>query len=456
MLAGHLEHVGQRKAGDHIQHRAADTGFVKHLAQHRPGHRVGHDVADLVLDREVALDEFKLLRAVAAFGREPVARLGVLLRQDVVGVGLFDAVEGDGVLDIACAGGDRVFAALQRQLLKDGHVVNSYFGPDGLAVEQQRDFRLVGVDIDAALAGGAVRKAAAADMHHRRGGPVGLVNVEGVLLDLAVVGHKALVVAALAAALVAGVGRKVEHVPHMGAPDIGAGREGLEHFVVVVCLVFLGVVVVFRLGGMPGQDGFGAVLRDADRAGGVLFVELIQPGAVFLHLAHVPAEVVVIAEHIGDVDMFGIHRDHADLGHRGQAAGVQALAQGVELAEVLVERFGLAADRDLVGNAPEADGGVVVVLGDQLGHLADCVVVRGLAGVELADERDLGPDDHARLVGQLIEIRVVLVVGQADRVGANLLDQGHVLLMLLAGDGPAHVKAVLVAGDAVQRVGLAV
>ena len=50
----------------------------------------------------------------------------------------------------------------------------------------------------------------------------------------------------------------------------------------------------------------------------------------------------------------------------------------------------------------------------------------------------------------------MLVVGQADCVCADLLNQGHVLLMFFRGQGPAHVQPVLMAGNAVQRVALAV
>ena len=99
---------------------------------------------------------------------------------------------------------------------------------------------------------------------------------------------------------------------------------------------------------------------------------------------------------------------------------------------------------------------MVVVLADQLGHLADGVVVGLLAGDEAADEGDLSPDHEAGVVAQVVEILVVLVVGQADGVGAHFLDEGDVLLMVGAADGPALVEAVLMAGDAVQGHVLAV
>ena len=70
----------------------------------------------------------------------------------------------------------------------------------------------------------------------------------------------------------------------------------------------------------------------------------------------------------------------------------------------------------------------------------------------LRDVGDLGPDDHAVLVAQVIEVLRVLVVGQADGVGADLADQVHILLVHLFGQRVADAAAVLMAGHAVQRV----
>ena len=224
----------------------------------------------------------------------------------------------------------------------------------------------------------------------------------------------------------------------------------------VVAGVFLGVVVVVREGGVPLEDVLGAVLRHAQAAVGVQLMELVEPGAVVLHIAHVPAEVMVVALHIGDVGVLGVHGNHGHLRHGGQAGGVQLLAQGVQLGEVLVQALGLARDGDLVGDAPEEDGGMVVVLGNQLGHLGDGVVVGFLGGDELADEGDLRPQGKAGVVAQVIEILVMLIVGQTDGVGADLLDEGDILLVVRLGERPALVLTVLMAGNAVQRHILAV
>ena len=54
---------------------------------------------------------------------------------------------------------------------------------------------------------------------------------------------------------------------------------------------------------------------------------------------------------------------------------------------------------------------MVVVLDDQLGHLAAAACVGILAGFEHADERNLGPNGKTDGVAGVIEILTVLVVG---------------------------------------------
>ena len=60
------------------------------------------------------------------------------------------------------------------------------------------------------------------------------------------------------------------------------------------------------------------------------------------------------------------------------------------------------------------------------------------------------------MVAQVVEVLVVLIVGQTDGIGTHFLDQCAVFLMVCLGDGPALILAVLVTGNAPQRHILAV
>ena len=62
------------------------------------------------------------------------------------------------------------------------------------------------------------------------------------------------------------------------------------------------------------------------------------------------------------------------------------------------------ADQYLVGNTPEADTRMIVVLDDQLLQLADTVFVSVRVFVKYGDKRNLCPDDKTELIARVIEI----------------------------------------------------
>ncbi len=105
----------------------------------------------------------------------------------------------------------------------------------------------------------------------------------------------------------------------------------------------------------------------------------------------------------------------------------------------------LPGDGDLVGDAPEADGGVVVILVNQVLHLQDAVFVCRRVIALAAYIGNLRPYDKAVLVAGVVKVRAVLVMGKPHGVGAYFLDKGGVLIVLLPGQGIPQVKPVLVA-----------
>ena len=257
------------------------------------------------------------------------------------------------------------------------------------------------------------------------------------------------------AALVARVGREVEHVPDVRGPKVGALVKELEHVLVVDALVLLRVVLAAGLGGVEVGHGLAAILAHADRAVPVEQAPDAKPGLVEPEAGHVPAQVEVPGHDVGYVGALVVPEAHRVAGERRGARGVHLVDEIVEHA-VVVQHVSvvLGGDGDLVGEAPHADARVVVVLGDEFLHLRD----RVLATVRhvLGDVGDLGPDHHAGLVAEVVEDLAVLIVGKANGVGANLLDEFHVLAVHLGREGIANALAVLVARDAAQRVAAAV
>ena len=224
---------------------------------------------------------------------------------------------------------------------------------------------------------------------------------------------------------------------------------------VVDGLVGLAPVTLFGAAVLVGGVGVGAVFRQTDDHIGVLLVELVKPRIVLFEFAEIPAEIQVVAADVGHLDKGVVHIQHKGMGHRRGAGGVQLVAEVVEQLVVLYHVGGHATrGRDLVGQPPADDGRVVVVLHDQLGHLADRVgpTVFHVFG----DIRNFRPDDQAVLVAQVVEVLGVLIVCQAHGVGAHLAQQGHVLLVLGVSQCTAQTLAVLVASCAAEPVDPAV
>lgn len=181
-------------------------------------------------------------------------------------------------------------------------------------------------------------------------------------------------VLAVFAAFVAGVGTKIKHIPHMGGPDIGAGEQLLDQFLVVMGLVFLGVIALLRGVGMPVQR-LAAVFAAADGQRGVLGVELVEPGAVHGGIAAIPAKVMVVRNRVGNFQVGAVGGTHADGRHDGGAGGVHGMAQIVEPVMVCQQvRVLVPFHGDFVAQPPDHNGGVVVVLDNEFPHLVQRVL----------------------------------------------------------------------------------
>ena len=95
---------------------------------------------------------------------------------------------------------------------------------------------------------------------------------------------------------------------------------------------------------------------------------------------------------------------------------------------------------------------MIVVLDDELGHLTQSVFPGFFSLHEHGNEGDLRPEHHAGFVTEGVEVLVMLVVGEADAVDAHLADDGEILLVIRARDGPALVQPVLMTRHAVERI----
>ena len=204
--------------------------------------------------------------------------------------------------------------------------------------------------------------------------PPCLIQIEAVLFDLAVKGYQTLVVHARLAALIPGIGGKVEHVPHMGGPHATVPPEEFQHEFVIQALVFLGMVIAFGLIAVEVGHGLGAVFRVAQRPVGVEQMEHLAPQIVQKQPRHIPAQIEIPRYHVGDMRHLIKRPAHGVAGQRGKSGLVQRMAEVIQHTVVVQHiLFVFGADGNFIGNSPADDRGMVVILDDQLFHLGDGV-----------------------------------------------------------------------------------
>lgn len=372
---------------------------------------------------------------------------------------------GIGGFAVGGAEGDDVFAGTEGDVAPGEDAVGVGLGDAaGLAVDEEFGGADVGEGADEDFVGLALGEALFAEVEDGDVvAPVGLIEVVGVLEGFAVVGDEAFVVDAVAVAFGAVAGGEVEEVPDEGAPEVGTFVELGPVEDVVFGLPGLGVELA---GGVGLADllfvvvdgGAGAVFADGDAELGVLLVGLVEEVAEVLGHAAVPAVVAVPGDEIGDEGEAGVVAEVA--GADGGAGGVFGLGEGVEFLE---EGDGVGGHAEFVEEAPDDDGGVVLVLADHLDELLAGVLVEAVGGdVALvivaagADEGDLGPDEEARAVAGVVHLLGLRIVRQADGVGAHVAHDFDVAQVVGLGEGGELAFPLLVAADAAELQVLAV
>ena len=293
-------------------------------------------------------------------------------------------------------------------------------------------------------------------MNKRLIAPVGFIQVEAVLLGLSVKCHQPLMVHTRLAALVSRVGREIEHVPDVCRPHPRMALEAFEHVLVVNCLILLRVISSLRGLAVKIRHALRAVLAVAESPLRPLLVEETEEQVVQLRARDIPAEVQVVADQVADLVHNAVKRiAHRIACKRRKSRPVHLVAEIVERSVVAHHvRVVLCRYGDLIGDTPADDARMVIVLNDQFLHLADRVLApfRHMFG----NVRNFGPDNHAVLIAQIIEILIVLIVGESDRICSDLADERHVLVVLGLADCISHALAVLMPRYAVKRVRYAV
>ena len=166
-------------------------------------------------------------------------------------------------------------------------------------------------------------------MHKRNIGQPRLVRVKRIFFVFAVKGDKSFVVLTVFAALVPGIGAKVEHIPDVCCPKVLPCIKLLNQLFMIVSLIFLGVVALRRLRRMP-VERFTAVFAAPDRNVRVGGVEFIKPRSVHRSVTAVPAEVMVIRHNVGYLNIRVVDVARRNAGDGRQSCLVQLVGKVVE------------------------------------------------------------------------------------------------------------------------------
>ena len=140
------------------------------------------------------------------------------------------------------------------------------------------------------------------------------------------------------AAFVSAIGTEVEHIPHMGCPQILPGEELADQGLMVNSLVFFGIVTGIGVGVVPVQR-LAAILGAADGLIRMLGMELVEPGAVVIQFAAVPAEVMVIADGVGDGNILVMGGGGGHGCHGGKSGLVHSVAEVIEHFVIVYKAF---------------------------------------------------------------------------------------------------------------------
>ena len=268
--------------------------------------------------------------------------------------------------------------------------------------------------------------------------PQGAVEVERILADFAVVGHDPLGVDVLGIPLGPHGGAEVEGVPQPDPPQVIAVRK-----LPPVFLVEPGQEL-FRLGAARHVDrpaerivgvhvgrGTRAIFAYRKRNAGMLAAQAVEMRAQLAGFPVIPSVIAVGTDRIDRLRHLG-HIDHAPLfaaiGEHHGAGGIEFTRKPGQLVQQrhrVRHHLGRTAEKigtprpevHFVGDAPDRNRGMVVVLVDEIKQLLAGVFDDPGGGFDLVpgvgpgrNQPDLVPQNDAIAVGQFVDGRAVLIV----------------------------------------------
>ena len=144
------------------------------------------------------------------------------------------------------------------------------------------------------------------------------VCIERIFLIFTVKGNQSLVILSVFSAFISGICTKIKHIPYMGSPDIRSCEKLFDQFFMIICLIFLCIIPLFRIRGMPVQR-LTSVLTHTDRDIRELFMEVIKPRSVHGCISAVPSKIMVIRNCIRNLNVWIMNIAHRNNSHSCQS-----------------------------------------------------------------------------------------------------------------------------------------
>ena len=95
----------------------------------------------------------------------------------------------------------------------------------------------------------------------------------------------------------------------MSGPQIWSFVNDLGHMLMVLCLIFFCIVFAFWIICMPADDTLAAIFGNSQRSVRIHLMEFIQPFFILGIVTAIPSKVMVIAEYVCDLVVFGLLRE---------------------------------------------------------------------------------------------------------------------------------------------------
>ena len=117
-------------------------------------------------------------------------------------------------------------------------------------------------------------------------------------------------------------------------------------------------------------------------------------------------------------------------------------------------RCGASGHGNLIGQTPNHDTWMIVILCDQLFHLGNSIFPSCVHMIR--DIRNLCPDYKTFLIAQIIEILIMLIMCQTDGCSTHLTDQFDIFFVMFREQCISQTPAVLMAGYTTQRIAFSI